>query len=53
MICRSGDIGQSVVKTLDVSHILDGLNEHQRSTVAAPRGSSLVLAEQVAEKLVF
>jgi DNA helicase-2/ATP-dependent DNA helicase PcrA len=29
---------------LDVSHILDGLNEHQRSAVAAPRGSSLVLA---------
>ena len=29
---------------MDVSHILDGLNEHQRSAVAAPRGSSLVLA---------
>jgi len=29
---------------LDVSHILDGLNEQQRAAVAASQGSSLVLA---------
>ena len=29
---------------MDVSYILDGLNERQRAAVAAPRGSALVLA---------
>ena len=29
---------------MDVSHLLDSLNERQREAVAAPRGSSLVLA---------
>ena len=29
---------------MDVSHILDGLNEQQRTAVAASQGSSLVLA---------
>ena len=29
---------------MDVSHLLDSLNERQREAVAAPRGSSLILA---------
>ena len=29
---------------MDVSHLLDSLNEQQRQAVAAPRGSSLILA---------
>ncbi len=29
---------------MDVSHILDGLNEDQREAVSAPDGSTLVLA---------
>lgn len=29
---------------MDVSHLLDPLNERQREAVAAPRGSALVLA---------